>query len=157
MFHTIPPFILSGDSMDSLTNLIPYNFKNQVLRTQFTEDGEILFCLMDVCKALGISDPSTEAGFIREEFNVKTLNTGIIQHETGFVHTTFITEPQLYYVMMEPYAEKAKSFRQWIINEVLPDLHKKGYYILTEKLIKNLTKEQHAKMLKALYKDYANL
>lgn len=157
MFHTILPFILFGDNMDNLINLIPYKFKNQVLRTQFTEDGEILFCFADVCEALEISNPNSEAADILKEFEIPTLNVRTIQHETGLAQTTFITEPQLYFVMMRSYLESAKSFRQWVINEILPDLHKKGYYILTEKLIKNLTREQHAKMLKTLYKEYANV
>ena len=142
--------------MDSLNNLLPYKFKNHVLRTQFTEEGEILFCFDDVCKALELSNPSEEAAFIRKEFKVPTLNVRTIQHETGFAQATFITEPQLYYVMMSSYTEKAKSFRQWVVNEILPALHKKSHCIFAERLIENLTREELVKMLKALYKEHAN-
>ena len=39
-----------------------------------------------------------------------------------------ITEPQLYFVMMRSRSAVARKFRQWIVNEVLPALHSKGYY-----------------------------
>lgn len=41
---------------------------------------------------------------------------------------TFITEPQLYFVMMRSRAKVAHEFRQWICNEVLPSIRKNGAY-----------------------------
>lgn len=41
---------------------------------------------------------------------------------------TFITEPQLYFVLMRSDKPKAKPFRQWVINEVLPSIRKTGSY-----------------------------
>lgn len=169
MFHTILPFILSGDIMN---NLIAYSFKDQALRTQFTEEGEPLFCLADICEVLELTNPSSIAASIKEEFEIPKLNLGIIQRETGPIEAIFITEPQLYFVMMRSRAAKAKPFRQWVVNEVLPSIRKKGYYTLKEhnrdillrkleflKLClntENITEEQHAKMLETLCKEYAN-
>ena len=40
-----------------------------------------------------------------------------------------ITEPQLYFVLMRSDKPKAKPFRQWVVNEVLPSIRKQGYYL----------------------------
>lgn len=56
------------------------------------------------------------------------LNTGVIQRETGPVQATFITEPQLYFVLMRSRSEQARPFRQWVVNEVLPSIRKTGAY-----------------------------
>lgn len=56
------------------------------------------------------------------------LNTGVIQRETGPVEAIFLTEPQLYFVMMRSRSDKARPFRQWVVNEVLPSIRKTGKY-----------------------------
>ena len=176
MFHTILPFILSGDNMN---DLVAYSFKDQVLRTQFSKEGEPLFCLADICEVLELTNPSSIATSIKEEFtpegskdNLDPLYKEIIETNGGPQRLIFITEPQLYYVLMRSKAKKARPFRQWVVNEVLPAIRKKGYYTLREnkrdtllrKLeflkmclnTENITEEQHAKMLETLCKEYAN-
>ena len=57
------------------------------------------------------------------------LNTGHLTDDLGRVQTaTFITEPQLYFVMMRSRSEQAKPFRQWVVSEVLPSIRKTGRY-----------------------------
>lgn len=169
MFHTILPFILSEDIMN---NLIAYSFKDKVFRTQLTEEGEPLFCLADICEALELTNPSSVAASIKEEFELPKLNLGSFDTGYGEKDLIMLTEPQLYFVLMRSRAEKAKPFRQWVVNEVLPAIRKKGYYTLKEnkrdtllrKLeflkmclsTENITGEQHAKMLETLCKEYAN-
>ena len=60
-----------------MNDLIAYNFKDQVLRTQFTEGGEPLFCLADICEVLELSNPSSVASSIKEEFETPKLNLGV--------------------------------------------------------------------------------
>lgn len=155
-----------------MNNLIAYSFKDQVLRTQFSEDGEPLFCLADICEVLELSNPSSVASSIKEEFETPKLNLGVIERETGPCEATFITEPQLYYVLMRSKAKKARPFRQWVVNEVLPAIRKKGYYTLKENkrdilmrkleflklslATENITEEQHTKMLSELCEEYTN-
>lgn len=155
-----------------MNDLIAYSFKNQVFRTQLTEEGEPLFCLVDICEALELTNPSSVAASIKEEFSCPKLNLGQVSDPSGAKNVIFITEPQLYFVLMRSRSEKAKPFRQWVVNEVLPAIRKKGYYTLKEnkrdtllrKLeflkmclsTENITEEQHAKMLETLCKEYAN-
>ena len=164
-----------------MNDLIAYAFKDQVLRTQFSEEGEPLFCLADVCEVLELTNPSSVASSIREEFtpeegskeSLDPLYKEIIETEGGPQKLVFITEPQLYYVLMRSKAKKARPFRQWVVNEVLPAIRKKGYYALKEsskdvllrklEFLKlclstnNITEEQHAERLKELCNEYANI
>ena len=110
-------------------NLISFDYNNNVVRTQVTDDGEPLFCLTDVCKVLEISDPSNTTRQLKEEFGRPVLNTGLIVDANNHAQqATFITEPQLYFVMMRSRSENAKPFRQWVVNEVLPSIRKTGSY-----------------------------
>lgn len=63
--------------MDELS-LVKYTFRGVEVRTQRDASGEPLFCLSDVCKVLGISDPSNTARQLREEFSTPVLNTGMV-------------------------------------------------------------------------------
>lgn len=115
-----------------MTKLTVFNYNSDVVRTQLDDKGEPLFCLSDICKILEISDPSNTSRQVKEEFETPVLNTGVIQRETGPVEATFLTEPQLYFVMMRSRSSAARPFRQWVVNEVLPSIRKTGKYEVTK-------------------------
>lgn len=78
-----------------MNDLIAYSFKDQVLRTQFNEEGEPLFCLADVCEVLELTNPSSVANSIKEEFSIPKLNLGVITRpDNSSIEVNFITEPQ---------------------------------------------------------------
>ena len=107
--------------MDMLTN---FNYKGIKVRIQRDETGEPLFSLADVCRALD-DNPNKVADAIREEFNISTLKEGRVVFSDGSsMETSFITEPQLYFVIMRGCSEFARPFRQWVVNEMLPTIHK---------------------------------
>ena len=116
-----------------MDDLIKYNFNGVQVRTSRDGAGEPLFCLSDVCKVLGISDPSNITRQLKEEFETPVLNTGVIHRETGPVEATFITEPQLYFVMMRSRSDVARPFRQWVVGVVLPSIRKTGVYAVPSK------------------------
>lgn len=117
-----------------MTNVISFNYNTNIVRTQVTDDGEPLFCLKDICAALEISDASNAARQLREEFsegavlNTDPLVTIRMVTSGGSQELLFITEPQLYFVMMRSRSGKAKPFRQWVVNDVLPSIRKTGKY-----------------------------
>lgn len=45
----------------------------------------------------------------------------------------YLTESQLYDLMLEVKTEKVKPFRKWVVNEVLPSIRKTGSYSLEQK------------------------
>lgn len=91
-------------------------------------DNEPLFCLADICKVLGIQNPTHVANAIKSEFELPTLDVGSFDTGYGVKDFTIITEAQLYFVLMRSDKAEAKEFRKWINTEVLPSIRKTGSY-----------------------------
>lgn len=110
------------------SNLSTYDFHKSNIRVITSENGEILFCLKDVCSTLQLSNINHVINQLKEEFEGVTLNVTPFKTQGGTQNVTFITEPQLYFVMMRSRAKIAREFRQWICNEVLPSIRANGTY-----------------------------
>ena len=87
-----------------------------------TLDDEPMFCLADVCRALGIKNATDVAKRLDEDERTR-LNLG----RAG--NTNFITESGLYAVILRSDKPNAKKFRKWVTSEVLPSIRKNGGYI----------------------------
>lgn len=107
-------------------------FKNErfgEIRTAGTSE-EPLFCLMDVCKSIGI----VNARNVKERLDgedvrqVDTLTNGGVQK------LTYVTESGLYDVIIRSDSDMAKPFRKWITSEVLPSIRKTGQYSIGAKI-----------------------
>ncbi len=88
-----------------------------------------LFCLSDVCEILELTTPAKVAESIKAEFELGELDSYSFDTGFGIKQFNMITEPQLYFVLMRSDKPKAKPFRQWVVNEVLPSIRKQGYYL----------------------------
>lgn len=115
--------------MNQLTKM----FDNQDL-TIVEIDGEPIFKLRDVCKILGLGNPS----------QVKArLEDGVITNEVTLdglgrkQNATFVNEDGLYDVILDSRKPEAKRFRKWITSEVIPSIRKHGAYA-TEDTIENI-------------------
>ena len=130
--------------MSNSTQISTYDFHKSNIRVITSENGVILFCLADVCTVLQLANPNHAVNSIKEEFSIPTLNVGMVTRPDGSrIEVNFITEPQLYFVMMRSRAKVAREFRQWICNEVLPEIRKRGAYVGNE--IKNEVADKEAK------------
>lgn len=119
----------------SNSNLTSYNFHNSDIRVEQNDKGEVLFCLADVCASLQLTNANNIVNQIKEEFSIPMLNIGMVTRPDGSrIEVNFITEPQLYFVMMRSRAKIAREFRQWICNEVLPSIRKNGSFNLNKEL-----------------------
>lgn len=99
------------------------------IRVQKDEEGEPLFCLADVCRALELTNPAHTANQICEEFSIPTLDVGMVTRPDGSsIQANFITEQQLYFVMNRSDKPNAKPFRMWVNTVVLPSIRKTGSY-----------------------------
>lgn len=99
-------------------------FKNEEfgeIRTVM-KDGEPMFCLVDICKALEVKN-ATDVAKRLDEDEVTRLNLGSRSGETNF-----ITESGLYAVILRSDKPNARKFRKWITSEVLPSIRKTGAY-----------------------------
>ncbi|MCI5969146.1 phage antirepressor KilAC domain-containing protein [Helicobacter sp.] len=90
-----------------------------------------LFCLRDVCEVLELSKASMVLTALNAEFGSGVSQTYPIIDKLGREQkATFITEPQLYFVLIRSDKPKAKLFRKWITSEVLPSIRKTGSYTI---------------------------
>lgn len=132
-----------------------YNFHKSNIRIITSENGVFLFCLSDVCKTLNLSTPAKTASLIKEEFKLGELNSYSFDTGYGVKEFTMITEPQLYFVMMRSRAKVAREFRQWICNEVLPEIRKRGAYVAkAEEPKAQARKCWYVEQLTALFESY---
>lgn len=100
------------------------------IRTSVAESGEPLFCLADLCRAIGVTNHRNVAKRI-DQGDVRRMDTPT-QNQYGALVTqqiTFVTEPGMYEVLLRSDSDKAKPFRKWVCGEVLPSIRKSGGYM----------------------------
>lgn len=86
-----------------------------------------LFCLADVCKAIGIANARDVRNRLDED---DVVLTDTIDSMGRTQQANFVTEAGLYDVIIRSDSEKAKPFRKWITSEVLPSIRKTGSYYI---------------------------
>lgn len=94
-----------------------------------TENGEVLFCGLDVAKALGYVKPSN--AIIRHCRGA--LKRGV-PTSSGEQTMTFIPEPDLYRLIFGSKLPTAEKFTDWVTKEILPAIRKSGVYMTDEAL-----------------------
>ncbi|WP_423903224.1 BRO-N domain-containing protein [Campylobacter showae] len=110
-------------------NLEIFKNENFEIRVAVDENNEPLFCLADVCKVLEIQNVTDVKNAIKREFDDGLDLTYPIFDSLGREqNATFITEPQLYFVLMRSDKPNAKPFRMFVNKEVLPSIRKTGSY-----------------------------
>ena len=93
------------------------------VRTAGTSENP-LFCLPDVCKALGLN-----ASHVRERLEDGGVSTDTITDNLGRTQVAnFVNEDGLYDVILDSRKPEAKTFRKWVTSEVLPSIRKTGQY-----------------------------
>lgn len=100
--------------------------RNQV--EYIIENGEPLFEIYSTGMALGqVKHNALGVAYPRKDrIDENVKNAGIVACVRD--GHNYITEPQLYDLMLEMKTEKVKPFRKWITTEVLPSIRKTGEY-----------------------------
>ena len=133
------------------------NSKFGELRISGTPDKP-MFCLNDVCKALGLGNVTALKSRLDEKgfTTIKALTSG------GNQQMIFINEPNLYRCIFQSRKAEAEQFQDWVFNEILPSIRKSGGYIATQAdetpemimaralKVAEHTIEEHEKRMKAL-------
>lgn len=88
-------------------------------------DNEPLFCLADVCKALGLEQVSRVKARLKEDGVTTSKVTDRLGREQ---EATFINESNLYKTIFQSRKESAERFTEWVTSEVLPSIRKTGSY-----------------------------
>ena len=101
---------------------------------------EPLFCLVDVCNALDIKNPSRAKTALKPGgvHLMKVTTTQKNQHgesdKKHEVYFTFISELNFYKLIMRSDKPQAEPFQDWVCGDVLPVIRKDGGYQLNTKI-----------------------
>lgn len=96
------------------------------IRTLLSESNEPLFCLVDVCKALDLGNPSQVKQRLQKN---GVISNEVIDSMNRTQQMNFITEPNLYRCIFQSRKKEAEQFQDWVFEEVLPSIRKSGGYI----------------------------
>ena len=126
------------------------NFRNAEfgsLRVIQNEKGEMMFCLADVCKALGIDNSRNvknrlDCGYVHT-IDISTKSKNQYGEFSRTVTLTFIGEPNLYRCIFQSKKEGAKRFQDWVFGEVLPSIRKTGAYMTRDTLLKVMAEPEN--------------
>lgn len=90
------------------------------------KNGEPLFCLIDIAKALKYTYPVDAVRYNCKEVEfISTPTAG------GMQKMKYGSERQVYRLVIRSKAPNAEKFQDWICDEVLPSIRKTGGYIAT--------------------------
>lgn len=89
-----------------------------------TIDNEPMFCLSDVCKELGLTQPSK----VKDRLNAKGVSSIPTLTAGGEQKLLYINESNLYKTIFQSRKESAERFTDWVTSEVLPAIRKTGAY-----------------------------
>lgn len=112
------------NSNTAVSNVIPFAFEAKSVRVQQI-DGSPWFCLTDVCSILGYSNS-------RDAMAKHCRETGVAKRDissTGQRRSlTFVSEGNLYRLIIKSRKDEAQRFESWVCDEVLPSIRKSGGY-----------------------------
>ena len=99
------------------------------IRTVIGENDEPMFCAKDVATALGYADTADAI-----QRHCKSGKKVFHPHTNGIggVNMVFITEKDVYRLIMRSNLPDAEKFQDWVCEEVLPAIRKTGGYIATK-------------------------
>lgn len=127
------------------------------IRTLADEANEPMFCAKDVATALGYADTADAI-----QRHCKSGKKVFRPHANGIggVNMVFITEKDVYRLIMRSNLPDAEKFQDWVCDEVLPSIRKHGAYVTPQtidsiiadpangiKLLQALQEEREAKQL----------
>jgi prophage antirepressor-like protein len=116
---------MSNTQLPNATSVLVFNNPQfGDVRTAGTSE-QPLFCLADVCKAVGIANNRNVRNRLDQEdvHQMDTLTKG------GLQSMAYVTEAGMYDVILRSDSSQAKPFRKWVTSEVLPAIRRTGGYM----------------------------
>lgn len=108
------------------TQMIPFHYGDETVRTHTDADGQVWFVATDIARILGYKDASHALRGLEED--EKGLH--IVETLGGKQTLTIVSEAGLYTLLVRARVEAAKPFRRWVTHEVLPSIRRTGSYSL---------------------------
>lgn len=107
-----------------MRTLTPFHFEDQPVRVLLIDD-EPWFVLNDLCRVLGLTRSASQ---IKDRLDEGVRQTYPLPTAGGVQHTTIVSEPGMYEVVIRSDKPDAITFRRWITSEVLPQIRRTGSY-----------------------------
>lgn len=112
--------------MDTPAQIVPFESEEFGELRTLTIAGEPMFVVSDLCKALGISNPSMVAARLDGD----DLSTTEVIDSIGRNQKVNVTnESGMYEIVFMSRKPEAKRFRRWVTHEVLPAIRRDGAYV----------------------------
>ncbi len=116
-------------------------FEDTIIDVQII-DGTPMFELYAVGMALGQIRTAKGKNYAAKDRIDKNVKNAEIQPVVRNAQL-YITESQIYDLMLETKTDKCRTFRKWLTNEVLPELNRTGSYTMPKQEDKQLTFEEY--------------
>lgn len=87
-----------------------------------------MFCLADVCKAVGLSAKGVNQRLCDEVISNYPITDSLGRTQQAL----FVNEDGLYDVILDSRKPEARQFRKWVTSDVLPSIRKTGGYLATK-------------------------
>lgn len=127
---------------------VHYSALDADIRMAVDENQKIWFVASDIAKVLEYRDaPTLIRGLDEDEQSTQKVCR---LNGQGAVDTTLITESGLYHVLLNAKTERAKPFRRWVTDEVLPQIRKTGSYVPQKVNAAPTAKQQRTDLAEAL-------
>jgi anti-repressor protein len=125
-----------------MTDLTVFSYSDIEIRT-VVRDGEPWFVAADVCKILGLTNPTMALRALDED------EKGLSQIETpgGAQNMAVVNESGMYALIVRSDKPNAKPFRKWVTSEVLPAIRKTGRYEVAPASVASIGRRELAQMV----------
>lgn len=136
--------IVMSDISTTVSNVIPFNFGKQQVRTLLIDDQPWVVAA-DVCASLAIGNVSLAVngradrdtdGLDEDEKGIATVNT-----PSGAQEMLVVNESGLYALIFKSRKAEAKRFKKWVTAEVLPAIRQHGRYEDTQSVMAPMVDE----------------
>lgn len=114
-----------------MSEIVPFDYGGQQVRTLVGFDGNTWFVAADVCAVLGLTDTNKAVrGLDEDEKGSTNIGRGT---SGGNPTAVIISEPGLYTLLIRSRRPEARPFRRWVTHEVLPALRRTGGYSIEQR------------------------
>ena len=94
------------------------------------ENGQAMFCLVDLCNILDIKNS--------RDCRSRLSDSGVVTIDTltngGNQKLTYVNETNMYKVIFQSRKASAEKFTDWVTSEILPSIRKSGTYTVDKRL-----------------------
>jgi len=111
-------------SLSTLSN--PFTFIETDVRTATDDNSNVWFCAKDVCQVLDITWKGTSGSL--ENMPENWFMVLKLQTIKGERDSVFINESGLYHLIFRSNKPQAKTFANWVLETVLPEIRRHGFF-----------------------------